>query len=147
MTNEITYFYQLEDKILYDAYERFKELLRRYPHLGIPCCLQLETFYNGLNPSTRLMVDTSVNGALLSRSYNKAYEILKRIANNNYQWPSTRQAGARGTVGVHNVVALTTLSAQVTTLTNMEKAMTTALVTVNQVTRNILCLLWRRVLI
>ena len=57
------------------------------------------------------MVDASANGTLLSKSYNEAYEILDMIANNNYQWPSIRQAAARGTVGVHNVDALTALSA------------------------------------
>ncbi|KAH9671338.1 hypothetical protein KPL70_017334 [Citrus sinensis] len=98
--NEITSFHQLEDESLYEAWEKFKELLRRCPHHGIPCCIQLETFYNGLNPSTRLMVDASANGALLSKSYTEAYEILERIANNNYQWPSTRQPAARGSAGL-----------------------------------------------
>ena len=84
LRNEITSFHQLEDESLYDTWERFKELLRRYPHHDIPCCIQMETVYNGLNPSTRLMVDALTNGALLSKSYNKAYEILERIANNNY---------------------------------------------------------------
>ncbi|KAH9801229.1 hypothetical protein KPL71_000949 [Citrus sinensis] len=112
LRNEITSFHQLEDESLCDAWERFKELLRKCHHHGISCCIQLETFYNGLNPSTRLMVDASANGALLSKSYNEAYEILERIANNNYQWPSTRQAAARGTTGVHNVDSLTTLAAQ-----------------------------------
>ena len=79
------------------------------------------------------MVDASANGALLSKSYNEAYEILQRIANNNYQWPSTRQTAARGTVGVHNVDTLTAVSAQVTSLTRMVKAMTTAPATVNQI--------------
>ena len=82
--NKTTSFHQLEDESLYDAWKIFKELLRRCPHHGIPYCIQLETFYNGLNPSTRLMVDALTNGALLSKSYNKAYEILERIANNNY---------------------------------------------------------------
>ena len=109
LRNEITFFHQLEDESLCDAWERFKELHRRCPHHGIPCCIQLETFYNGLNSSTRLMVDASANGALFSKSYNETYEILERIANNNYQWPSTRQAAARETVGVHNVNALTAL--------------------------------------
>ncbi|XP_024043141.1 uncharacterized protein LOC112099867 [Citrus clementina] len=121
LRNKITSFHQLEDERLCDAWEIFKELLKRCPHHGIPCCLQLETFYNSLNPSTRLMVDASINGALLSKSYN------------NYQWPSTRQAAARGTEGVHNVDALTALLAQVTSLTNMVKAMTTAPATVNQI--------------
>ena len=108
LRNEITSFHQLEDESLYEAWERFKELLRRCPHHGIPYCIQLETFYNGLNPSTRLMVDASANGALLSKSYTEAYEILERIANNNYQWPSTRPPVARGTAGVHNIDAITT---------------------------------------
>ena len=84
LRNEITSFNQLGDESYCDTYKIFKELLKRCPHHGIPCCIQLETFYNGLNSSTRLMVDTSANRDLLSKSYNEAYEILKRIANNNY---------------------------------------------------------------
>ncbi|KAH9750406.1 hypothetical protein KPL71_013870 [Citrus sinensis] len=86
---------------LYEAWERFKEFLRRCPHHGIPCC----------------MVDASANGALLSKSYTEAYEILERITNNNYQWPSARQPAVRGSAGVHNIDAITALSAQVTSLT------------------------------
>ena len=127
----MTSFNKLEDESLYDAWERFKELLRRCPHYGNPCRIQLETFYNGLNPSTRLMVDALANRALLSKSYNETYEILVKIANNNYQWPSTRQAAVRETTEVHNVDALTTLSVQVTSLTNMVKVMTAAPITVN----------------
>ncbi|KAH9722903.1 hypothetical protein KPL70_006892 [Citrus sinensis] len=134
LRNKITSFHQLEDESLYEAWERFKDLLRRCPHHGIPCCIQLETFYNGLNPSTRLMVDASANRALLSKSYTEAYEILERIANNNYQWPSARQPAARGTARVHSIDAITALSAQVTSLTNMVKAMTATPATVKQVT-------------
>ncbi|KAH9658480.1 hypothetical protein KPL70_023512 [Citrus sinensis] len=112
---------------------QFNGLPSEDPYLHLKLFLELETFYNGLNPSTKLMVDASANGTLLSKSYNEVYEILERIANNNYQWPSTRQAAARGTVGVHNVDTLTALSAQVTSLTRMVKAMTTAPVTVNQI--------------
>ena len=79
------------------------------------------------------MVDASTNGLLLSKSYNEAYEILERIANNNYQWPSTRQIVARGAAGVHNIDVITTLSAQVKSLTNMVKAMTTAPTAIKQV--------------
>ena len=79
-------------------------------------------------------MDASANGALLSKSYNEAYEILERIANNNYQWPSTRQV----TTGVHNVDSLIALSAQVTSLTKMVKAMTAASKIVNQIS-NVSC--------
>ena len=93
--------------------------------------MKLETFYNGLNPSTRLMVNTSTNRALVSKYYSKAYEILERIANNNYQLPSIKQATTRGTTRVHNVDALTVFSKQVTSLINMVKVMTAALAIVN----------------
>ena len=79
------------------------------------------------------MVDVSTNKTLPSKFYNKTYEILKRITNNNYQWPSTRQVAVKRTVGVHNIGALNALSTQVTSLRNIVKAMTTALATVNQV--------------
>lgn len=62
LRNEIKSFHQLEDESLYDAWERFKELLRKYHHHGIPYCMQLETFYNGLNPNIRLMVDAQQMG-------------------------------------------------------------------------------------
>ncbi|KAH9649075.1 hypothetical protein KPL70_025843 [Citrus sinensis] len=93
----------------------------------------LETFYNRLNPSTRLMVDASANGALLSKPYTEAYEILERIANNNYQWPSARHTATKGEAGVHNINAITTSSAQVTSLTNIVKTMASAPAAVKQV--------------
>ncbi|KAH9769288.1 hypothetical protein KPL71_011944 [Citrus sinensis] len=90
------------------------------------------TSFHQLEDESLLMVDASANGAMLSKSYTEAYEILERIANNNYQWPSTRQPAARGSAGVHNIDAITSLSAQVTSLTNMIKAMISAPATVNQ---------------
>ena len=95
LRNEITTFQQLDDESLYEAWERFKELLRKCPHHGIPHCIQLETFYNGLNAHTRMVMDASTNGVLLSKSYNEAYEIIERIDRNNYQWPTNRVVSGR----------------------------------------------------
>ena len=44
----------------------------------------MEMFYNGLNANIRMVVDASTNGILLDKSYNEAYEILEKIANNDY---------------------------------------------------------------
>lgn len=59
--------------------------------------------------------------------------IFWKWSNNKYQWPSTRQATIRGTTRVHNIDALTALSTQVTSLTNMVNAMSIAPVTINKV--------------
>ncbi|XP_060969103.1 uncharacterized protein LOC133036595 [Cannabis sativa] len=93
-------FQQLEDETTSDAWERFKELLRKCPHHGIPHCIQLETFYNGLNAASRMVLDASANGAILSKSYNEAFEILERIASNNYQWSTNRAPTSRKVAGV-----------------------------------------------
>ena len=82
----------------------------------------METFYNGLNGQTRTIVDAAANGALLAKTYNEAYEILERMATNNYQWP-TERLNARKAAGLHEVDAITALSAQVSSLTNMIKTM------------------------
>ncbi|XP_062080494.1 uncharacterized protein LOC133785259 [Humulus lupulus] len=123
LRNKITSFQQLDEESLYEAWERFKELLRKCPHHGIPHCIQMETFYNGLNAHTRMVVDASANGALLAKSYNEAYEILERISNNNYQWPTSRLSTGRKVAGIHGVDAIFSLAAQVSSISNMLKTM------------------------
>ena len=123
LRNDITSFQQIDEESLHEAWERFKELLRKCPHHGIPHWIQMETFYNGLNANTRMMVDASANGALLAKSYNQACEILERISNNNYQWPTTRVPTGRGVAKVHDVDAIAALTSQVSSLTNMLKTM------------------------
>ncbi|XP_024023166.1 uncharacterized protein LOC112092119 [Morus notabilis] len=121
LRNDITSFHQSDGESVYAAWERFKELFRKCPLHGI----QMETFYNGLNEQTRVMVDAAANGALLAKSYNEGYEILERMATNHYQWP-TKRLPTRKTPGVLEVDAITALSAQVSNLTNMIITMNTS---------------------
>lgn len=79
LRSEITAFQQMDDESLYEAWERYKELLRKCPHHGIPHCIQLETFYNGLNAYTRMVVDASANGALLSKSIMRLMKSLRGL--------------------------------------------------------------------
>ncbi|KAJ9556763.1 hypothetical protein OSB04_011377 [Centaurea solstitialis] len=87
---EICAFVQWDDEPVPDAWERFKELLRRCPHHGIPYCIQLETFYNGLNPNAKQMLDATAGGAFTSSIYNEGYEILEKISINNSHWSDPR---------------------------------------------------------
>ena len=65
MRKEITSFRQNEIESLFEAWERWKELLRKCPYHGIPVIIQMETFYNGLEPQTRLMLDASAGGGVI----------------------------------------------------------------------------------
>jgi hypothetical protein len=47
-------------------------------------CIQLETFYNALPPSSRNILDASSGGALLSKSYIKGFALIESITANTY---------------------------------------------------------------
>ncbi|KAG8490839.1 hypothetical protein CXB51_014030 [Gossypium anomalum] len=70
---------------LYNAWERYKDLLSRCPHHGIPLWLQVQTFYNGVNPSTRQMIDAAASGTINNKIPEEAYEFIEEMSLNNYQ--------------------------------------------------------------
>ncbi|XP_061345066.1 uncharacterized protein LOC133290925 [Gastrolobium bilobum] len=117
----ITSFQQREGESLYESWDRFKELLRKCPNHGIPEWLQMETFYNGLNKKTRGIVDASSGGSLLDKTFTEAYEILERMANNNYKWPSERTIAQQKASGVLKLDAISSLLAHISSLTNTLK--------------------------
>ncbi|MCI57135.1 hypothetical protein A2U01_0078386, partial [Trifolium medium] len=69
-------------------------MLRQCPYHGIPVCIQLETFYNRLTPSSRNMLDASSGGVLLSKSYTEGFALIESITANTYQWPTVRATPA-----------------------------------------------------
>ncbi|EOX99579.1 Uncharacterized protein TCM_008289 [Theobroma cacao] len=114
--NDITFFMQFDSISLYVAWERYKDLIRRCPHHGLPKWLQLQTFYNGLLGPFRTTIDATAGGALMSKSIDNTYDLLKEMASNNYQWPSERLS-TRKIARVHGLDVMNTLSTQLAFLT------------------------------
>ena len=115
MRNDITTFVQFDIESLYEAWERYKDLLRKCPHHGLPAWIQVQTFYNGLQPTTRTMIDAAAGGTLMKKSLEEAYELVEEMATNNYQWTADRVTTKR-IQGVHEIDSLSALAAQVATL-------------------------------
>ena len=92
LVQKINTFRQFEGVNLVEAWERFHELLRRFPHHRLTRWMQVHTFYNGLSDSTRTIIDASTRGALMKKTTDKAYEILEDTATNSNQWPRDRSA-------------------------------------------------------
>ena len=67
LRNDISSFMQMDDESMYDTWERYKDLLRCCPHHGLPVWLQVLTFYNGLNLTTKQMVDAAAGGSLSNK--------------------------------------------------------------------------------
>ncbi|XP_062089006.1 uncharacterized protein LOC133795570 [Humulus lupulus] len=116
LRGEINNFYQLDNEALYEAWERFKDLIRKCPHHGIEKWMLVHNFYNGLGGTTRTLIDAAAGGAFMRKSANEAYDLLEEMAMNNQQWPSERSS-SRKVAGMYEVDAISKLTAQVEALT------------------------------
>ncbi|KAF7837572.1 uncharacterized protein G2W53_006054 [Senna tora] len=122
MRNDITSFVLLDNESLYEAWERFKELLRKCPHHGLPKWLQVQTFYNGLSSEIRTSIDAAAGGALMSKPVDAAYTLLETMSSNNHQWHSDRHVHAR-VAGVQDSDMFPSLSSQIAALTKEVKSL------------------------
>ncbi|GJW13051.1 reverse transcriptase domain-containing protein [Tanacetum coccineum] len=75
--NEITNFQQRFDESFCEAWDRFKDLLRAYPHHGFTELHQLNTFYNALTPTDQDSLNAAVGGNLLTKTPRDALIIIK----------------------------------------------------------------------
>ncbi|GJU48082.1 reverse transcriptase domain-containing protein, partial [Tanacetum coccineum] len=65
--NEITRFQQRFDESFYEAWDRFNDLLRAYPHHGFSELHQLDTFYNALNANDQDSLNSAADGNFLDK--------------------------------------------------------------------------------
>ncbi|XP_045802435.1 uncharacterized protein LOC123896027 [Trifolium pratense] len=89
---QINGFRQKEGESLFEAWERYKDMMRLCPHHGLEQWLIIHTFYNGLLYNTRLTIDAAAGGALMDKPYQEATQLIENMAQNHYQWGSERAA-------------------------------------------------------
>ncbi|KAK8547621.1 hypothetical protein V6N12_031755 [Hibiscus sabdariffa] len=99
LRNDIASFRQADDESMYECWDRYKGLLRKCTNHGFQDWTQVVMFYNKVNAPTRIMLDASANGMLLDKSPEEAFEMLDRIANNDYQFPTSRLGSGRRALG------------------------------------------------
>jgi len=121
LRDQITRFNQKDRESLYDAWERFKGMLRLCRHRGLENWLIVHTFYNGLSYTTKMTVDATAGGALMNKNYTEAYALIEDMAQNHYQWTNERANTAstpsKKEVGMYEVSTLDHLAAKVDPLT------------------------------
>ena len=117
----ISNFYQYEGESFYEAWERFKYLLRKCPHHSFTKWMQVHHFYNGLSRPTRILINAFAIGAIMGKNEVETYQNLENIALNDCQWPVERVAPKKPS-GVFDLDMFTNLSAQVSTLSKQLQA-------------------------
>nr|GEV82857.1 reverse transcriptase domain-containing protein [Tanacetum cinerariifolium] len=78
LCNEISNFQQRFDESFHEAWDRYKDLLRAFPHHGFAELHQLDTLYNALNPADQDSLNSAAGGNLLER---RTQDVLTIIEN------------------------------------------------------------------
>nr|GEW34440.1 reverse transcriptase domain-containing protein [Tanacetum cinerariifolium] len=77
LRNEIINFLQKPNETFNEVWERFKDLLRQYPHHGFSELHQLDTFYNALNPNDQDALDSAAGGNFLDKIPRECLSIIE----------------------------------------------------------------------
>nr|GEX33850.1 reverse transcriptase domain-containing protein [Tanacetum cinerariifolium] len=77
LRNEITIFQQRFDESFSEAWDRFKDLLRAWPHHGFSELHQLDTFYNALNSKDQDSLNSAAGGNFLDKMPRKCLAITE----------------------------------------------------------------------
>nr|GFA96365.1 reverse transcriptase domain-containing protein [Tanacetum cinerariifolium] len=77
LRNEITNFQQRFDESFSEAWDRFKDLLRAYPHHGFSELHQLDTFYNALNSKDQDSLNSVAGGNFLDKIPRECLAIIE----------------------------------------------------------------------
>ncbi|KAI3732771.1 hypothetical protein L1987_63979 [Smallanthus sonchifolius] len=73
-----------DGETIYEAWERFKELMRKVPHHGLLKWQQCETFYNGLEMTGKQLIDAYAGGDIGTKTPQEAYDLLEKVAAKSY---------------------------------------------------------------
>ena len=112
LKTDINNFVQYEGENIYEAWERYKEMLRKCPHHGLEKWMIATQFYNGLSASNRTLVDATAGGAFDDKYEDEAYALIETIARKTYQWPNERITLKKPAAAVHEIGANSALEAR-----------------------------------
>ncbi|KAM1439543.1 hypothetical protein TB2_012665 [Malus domestica] len=96
MRTQILSFAQKPNEEFHEAWERFKELIRKCPHSGINTTDQMHIFFRGLNMTTKTLVNASCGGTYKDKNAQEACLLFEKMAEDTQQWaveqPQSRSA-------------------------------------------------------
>ncbi|GJY49105.1 MAK10-like protein [Tanacetum coccineum] len=79
LRNDILMFQQHHGESLSEAWTRFKDLLQKVPHHGIDLWLQVQIFYDHVNPVTIPTINQSGGGKLRNRNAKESCALLEDL--------------------------------------------------------------------
>lgn len=94
---DITSFKQKDGETLISSWTKFKKVLtlRMCPQHGLSSCQQIQTFYNGVQPSVQFMLDAATDDSLFRKTPIATLEVISNIVESNMGWPYIKKEEGR----------------------------------------------------
>ena len=89
----------------------------------LPAWLEIQFFYNRLQPNTRMMVDAATGRALMGKPNDEAYELPEEMAANDFEWHAERVTPKK-VAGMYELDVFSAIHAQLALLTKQLGAST-----------------------
>nr|GEY21472.1 hypothetical protein [Tanacetum cinerariifolium] len=86
LRNEITSFRQCPDESLFEAWERYKLSIDRFPNHNMLPVTQIDTFYNGLTLRHRDTINAAADGTFMKRHPKEFYDLIENMTAHHNDW-------------------------------------------------------------
>ena len=108
---------QGREESFYDYFDRFKSLMTKCPHHGIPLWRQCQIVYEGIQSSVRALLEATSHGEFTELDDVDAWTTLEELVAKTMNWDSIEGGqGLKLDRGVHVVNPSHALEAKVTAL-------------------------------
>nr|GEV52134.1 reverse transcriptase domain-containing protein [Tanacetum cinerariifolium] len=131
LRNETTNFQQCFDESFCEAWDRFKDLLRAYPHHGFTELHQLDTFYNAINPTDQDSLNSAAGGNFLDkipRDYLRIIESKSKVRHSRNKSVVSRVSTNTSSTNITQFPEVAALTDAVKDLLRQNKSLTPAFI-------------------
>src|SRR3954463_14144381 len=106
LRSNIMNFKQLDNEHVAQAWERIKSLVKKFPTHGLTTWMVIQTFYAGLNFTSRNLLDSAARGTFMSTTLGAATKLLDEMMTNYSQWHTERAPTGRKVNSVEEISSL-----------------------------------------
>src|SRR3954462_279979 len=106
LRSTIMNFKQLDNEHVAQAWERMKSLVKNCPTHCLSTWMVIQTFYAGLNFTSRNLLDSAAGGTFMSTTLGAATKLLDEMMTNYSQWHTERAPTGRKVNSVEEISSL-----------------------------------------
>ena len=113
LRKDIRNFQQLPKESVFEAWERFKSLLRKCPDHRISLLDQILTFYHGITSTDQDKIALAAGGNLMRKTPQEAFDLIENMTHHHYQWDTEVQYDSTSLMSDHDSEKITAMSARI----------------------------------